>query len=694
MSIRAIFRAVFIFFGLLIVGCTGLQMYQSWNSYSQAEQALKVNAISDHFVAAATAWAQERGLSNSALNQPDPASAQQIRDIETVRQSGDESWRAAISGLRALNLPVPEKVMADYDASERQLNALRAAMSANLALPKAERRDSLMKNWFATASHHIETGQSIRLVLGGQGAQLGGRMGRNLALQHNLWLMSEYAGRERGALAGVISSGEPMTTAQLEKIAGFRANIDQGWRFVTDITAADKKEGPFSVAYDEAEKVYFGSFTALRQSVMAAGNADGVYPVSAKDWFAEATKAMGTLKAMDDANRAAMNVVLTDKIASERLSMIVSFAVCLFGIAGFFGAVWLLNNRITLPLGHLVDILKNMAAGQFETEVPYTCRPCEIGRLAGGLQNFRHCLMENRRLQQEAETSRLRAAEERKIALQSMADRFEDTVLRIVNTVAAASTQLESSAHQLSKAAQKTSGETSAVTGAAESSAENTHALAAAAEEMGASIREIASQVHHSAEVTKNAEGFATRTTQTVSQLSHSATRIGDVVALIQNIASQTNLLALNATIEAARAGEAGKGFAVVATEVKGLATQTAKATEEILGQVSAVQSATRDAVEAMQEIVNTINEISGISTSISAAVEEQTATVEEISRSTAEVAALSENVAKRMGSVQDEVRETNTAADDSLAAARALGESSVSLNQVVDDFLRTVRAA
>lgn len=694
MSIRAIFRAVFLFFGLLIVGCTGLQIFHSWNSYHQAEQALKLNALSDHFVAAATAWAQERGLSNSALNQPEPATSEQIHEIETARQSGNISWQAAMSDIRMLKLRVPDKVMADYTASQRELASLREAMSTNLVLPKDERQATLMKSWFATSSRHIEAGQSVRLVLAAQAAQLGGSMGRNLALQHNLWLMSEYAGRERGAVAGIISAGEPITTAQLEKIAGYRANIEQGWQFVTDITAADTKEGAFSVAYDAAAKTYFGKFTALRLSVMQAANTDGNYPVSAKDWFAEATKAIGTLKAMGDANREAMNSDLNQKMASERLSLIVSLSACLFGIAGFFGAGWLLNNRISLPLAHMVEIVKKMASGHFEAEVPYTGRPCEIGRLAGGLQQFRQCLIENRQLQQEAEGNRTRVAEERKIALQAMANRFEDTVLKIVNSVAAASTQLESSAHQLSRAAKKTSGETGAVTGAAESSAQNTQALAAAAEEMGASIREIASQVHHSAQVTKNAESFATRTTETVSQLSHSATRIGDVVALIQNIAAQTNLLALNATIEAARAGEAGRGFAVVATEVKGLATQTARATEEILGQVSAVQAATRDAVDAMQEIVSTINEISSISTSISAAVEEQTATVEEISRSTAEVAALSESVAQRMISVQDEVKETDTAAGDSLLAARSLGEASVSLNQVVDDFLSTVRAA
>ncbi len=286
------------------------------------------------------------------------------------------------------------------------------------------------------------------------------------------------------------------------------------------------------------------------------------------------------------------------------------------------------------------------------------------------------------------------AEKERKKSLEEMAHSFELSVSQVVETVASAATELEATSETLAQTASQTSGHSSSVASTAEQSAGNVQTVAAAAEEMAASIGEIAQQVSQAAQVAQEAEAKAVATNATVAALSEAANRIGQVIGLISQIAGQTNLLALNATIEAARAGEAGRGFAVVASEVKNLASQTARATEEISAQISEVQNVTERAVADIEAISGTINAINEISSSIAAAVEEQMAAVREISRNTSDVAGATAEVSSAIQMVQQGANETGAAASQSLSAARELGMQADRLKQEVDGFLHRVRAA
>ncbi|MFZ4122441.1 MAG: methyl-accepting chemotaxis protein [Caulobacterales bacterium] len=279
-------------------------------------------------------------------------------------------------------------------------------------------------------------------------------------------------------------------------------------------------------------------------------------------------------------------------------------------------------------------------------------------------------------------------------ALASLAADFETSVMQVVDAVAAASTELEASSESLSRTAKEASHRSDMVARAADISAANVQTVASASEEMAASASEIASQVSQANDVSRQADQKARDADQTVRELRTAAMRIGEVVGLITEIASQTNLLALNATIEAARAGEAGRGFAVVAAEVKRLAEQTAKATDEIATQVSGIQAATDGAVNALGAISSTITEINHISVAISESVEEQTAAVREISRNTAEVAEGTKDVTAAIGGVRQGAAETGAAAEQSLGAAKELGVQANSLRGEVRKFIDQIRAA
>ncbi len=275
-----------------------------------------------------------------------------------------------------------------------------------------------------------------------------------------------------------------------------------------------------------------------------------------------------------------------------------------------------------------------------------------------------------------------------------LADDFETNVKGAVEIVASAAAQLESTAKQLGGSAEETTRQSSAVAAASEQAAVNIQTVASAAEELSASIGEISRQVSESATIARDAVNQAKATDHQVEALSVAAGKIGEVVRLISEIASQTNLLALNATIEAARAGEAGKGFAVVASEVKNLATQTAKATEEIGGQITAIQTATGGAVAAIRSIGDTIQRIDQIAGSIAAAVEEQSASTAEIARNVQQASAGTAEVSSNIVTVTDAARQTGTSANEMLESAGQLGNESARLRDQVDRFLREVRAA
>jgi methyl-accepting chemotaxis protein len=358
-----------------------------------------------------------------------------------------------------------------------------------------------------------------------------------------------------------------------------------------------------------------------------------------------------------------------------------SLVIVLIGIA----LSWRLAVSITRPLANMVQVLKRLAANDRALEIPETNRRDEIGQIAKAAQVFRDSMMESARL-------RLAQSEDEKITRAIGA--FESSVGKIVGVVAASSTGLQAAATTLTSTAEMTQRLSANVASASEQASANVQSVASATEEMTSSVNEISRQVQESSKIASEAVRQAEKTDGRINQLSQAAGRIGDVVKLITAIAEQTNLLALNATIEAARAGEAGRGFAVVASEVKQLASQTAKATEEIGTQIAGMQSATQEAVTSIKEISQTIGRISEIASTISVAVEEQGAATQEIARNVGEAAKGTGQVATSITDVNRGANETGAASAQVLASAQSLSTESSHLKLEVEKFLVTVRAA
>jgi methyl-accepting chemotaxis protein len=355
-------------------------------------------------------------------------------------------------------------------------------------------------------------------------------------------------------------------------------------------------------------------------------------------------------------------------------------------VVGYYG--------IASPIRGLVAVLQRMAKGE-EVAIVGVERGDEIGETARAVSGIKDMLAEKARQEAQDKAERDRAAaERRKSDMHKLASEFEVAVGNIVDTVSSASTELEAAAGTLTHTAEATQSRSANVAAASEEAAANVNSVASASEELAGSVSEIARQVQESSRIATEAVKQAEKTDSRISELSTAASRIGDVVKLITAIAEQTNLLALNATIEAARAGEAGKGFAVVAQEVKALAAQTAKATDEIGTQIVGMQTATEDSVAAIKEIRATIDKVSEISSAIAAAVEEQGAATQEISRNVQQAARGTDQVASNITEVNRGASETGSASSQVLSSARSLSSESNHLKLQVQKFLDTVRAA
>ena len=380
-------------------------------------------------------------------------------------------------------------------------------------------------------------------------------------------------------------------------------------------------------------------------------------------------------------------------IADGRKTLAFSIGVLIAATLFALVLTWVILRSILIPLKNLVVAMTELANGNRSIEVPGRDKKDEIGEMAGAVEVFKVNAIEQERSEAEQKGERA-AKEERTRKLDDLSSDFEREITGILETVASAADEMRSSAESMSAAAEETSRRSGAVSAASEQMSANVQTMATATEELSASVNEVGRQVTQSADIANQAVDEAKHMNAEVQGLDDSAQKIGAVVELINEIAGQTNLLALNATIEATRAGEAGKGFAVVASEVKNLASQTAKATEEIGSQIGDIQGAAASAVAVIGQIAKRIDEMAGISASIASAVEEQRSVTQDIAGNIGEAAQGTQDVTTNIGGVEKAASETDHAAGQVVSASGELAKHAASVRERVTKFLADVRAA
>jgi methyl-accepting chemotaxis protein len=379
--------------------------------------------------------------------------------------------------------------------------------------------------------------------------------------------------------------------------------------------------------------------------------------------------------------------------SSARNSLILQLALLMAAIAFIVGAMMLVNRRVIKPLHIMRDAMLKVAAGDLSVDTGYAGRGDEIGALAGALDTFKQHDADKVRIEAQ-ERDRNAATAARQQAIESYVGEFEGLVRRTLNELGDASGQMRTTSTGLMSISRQTNERVQVAEHASDEALMSVETVAAASEELSASINDISQQAAHAAGIASRAVNEARQTDGTVQGLAKSAGRIGEVVGLINTIAAQTNLLALNATIEAARAGDAGRGFAVVASEVKSLASQTAKATEEISEQIADIQKVAVEAIDAIKTIGGIIGEVNEVAIAIAAAVEEQGSATQEIARSTQFAAHGTKNVSDNITGVKADADAAAAAAEDVKRASETLETQSQQLGSQVTLFLGKIRAA
>jgi methyl-accepting chemotaxis protein len=693
-SIGAKLVMAFILILPIFVWQLGKDAIQSFRSYDDIKVLDHQNAAANTLIGGAYEVLLERLETNNALLAEQPAGSDVLGAIEKNRSVAVAKISAAYRDLSGLEFPNKAGLLGELKAAIDKADSYRAKADAAVKQPKGSRDADTVKNLFVSLSDLSATSQKVWSAVLSNISEYDPELARLSNLRVLGWNLRAIAGIERSHIAEAIPAKSAIPADKLAAISENRAQIALMWKFVQ--AGLKQNEHPaITKGVRLSREDYFAGFQPLADQMRKASAQGAAYPMAQQQWIDTTTPQLFALLEIMYGAGVASEAHTAAARAAALTSLTMNLVLLALGIIALATAVLIVTRSVIGPLKKLTAAMRELAEGNFGVVLPGLGRHDEIGDMAQAVETFKINAEQKARDEAEAKTRQDGiAAQQRKADMIRLAEGFEDAVGEIVETLSSASTELEASATALTSTAGRSRELTNTVAMASEEATTNVQSVASATEEMASSVNEIGHHMQESARMANDAVDQARITNDRVSELSKAAARIGDVVELINTIAGQTNLLALNATIEAARAGEAGRGFAVVASEVKALAEQTAKATGEIGQQITGIQSATQESVNAIREISGTIEKLSEISSTIAAAVEKQTAATREISRNVQQAAHGTQQVSSNIVDVQRGASETGSASSQVLSSAQSLSVESHRLKIEVGKFLDAVRAA
>ncbi len=685
-SVRILLGFAMGLLAMLALGFATDLLIRAWARHGEAARIVQMAEAGRDLFRAAAAMRLERGETMTALAGPAP-DPQGVR-IRPRRAEAEAATTVAIAALRASGLTEPAERLV---RSRAAVEELRGMVDSALRVPREQRPQELSRRWSEGSLAHVNNLLAIteaveELALGKDPV-----LDQLVAMRRAGWVVRSAVGDVALAISSAISAGRGWTPEEALAAVRAQGQVDAAWAQLE--RAAPSAPAALREAMATAAPMVTGALAAVRPPLMQALLRGQRAEVDQAGFRDPQVAGLAQVNAVPNAAFEAMVAHAQASAARAGWGLVGGLTFLALALLLAAGGLLTTQRLVLRPLARATQAMDRLAARDLTIEIPDRERTNEIGAIARAVQHFKDGLIEAERLAAEqaaSQAARLARAE----ALSRATDGFEARVGELVGALAAAAAELEANAAAMSGTAEQGEAQAGAIARAAESSRGGIESVAAGAEELTASIGEITRQVIQSRSVVDAAVAESHRTDGVVRELAAGATRITEVVTLIRQIASQTNLLALNATIEAARAGEAGKGFAVVAGEVKTLAEQTAKATEEIASQIGQIQAATTDAVEAIRGIAGTVGQVSEITSAIAASVERQEGATRAISGHVQEVAAGTRAVSDSIATVNGLAGATGRAAGQVHEAAGELSRYAASTQAELGRFLTEVKAA
>ena len=683
LTVSALLKAVILTTAFCVVIGFSLNAWDSWGRLQMTSRISVIADASANLFKAMHNLRTDRSTTTRLLNSDQPVDSDIDKYLRNLREAEMPAMSNALALLPSIEFAQQQTLVPELDRLFKTLTAQQKEFWDEMSKPKASRRPALPKEYMETTAALLGTLDKLSTMLAAAVNHQDPVIDQLLAIKQIAWLLRNTAGEASLLVSNAITAGQVLPETHL-KYVKFVGGTEIAWNAL-ELTASGMQLPPALSAVMAATKTaYFEpDYLALRDRLLTTLMAGGKPELTANQWTPITVGRLGS---------AAREHTVALHSEAQR-SLILQLVLLVAALALTFGAMMAVTGRVIKPLHNMRDAMLKVASGDLTVDTGYGERQDEIGALAGALETFKQQAADKVRIEAQ-ERERNAGATARQRAIETYVGEFESTVRHTLDQLGAASGQMRNTSAGLSTVSRQTNERVQVAQKASGDASMSVESVASASEELSASINDISQQAAHAAGIASRAVSQARETDGTVQGLAKSASRIGEVVGLINTIASQTNLLALNATIEAARAGEAGRGFAVVASEVKSLASQTAKATDDISEQIADIQKVAGEAIDAIKGIGSIISEVNEVATAIAAAVQQRGAATQEITRSTQFASQGTKNVSDNITGVKADADAAAVAADDVKRASESLETQSQQLGQQVTQFLGKIRAA